>query len=91
MEHGLSCSTVGGIFPDQGSNPCPLIGRRILNHCATREIPVFVFLNISDPQLVEPVDAQPAYTADQLYILQIRSVFLNDLKAIPLKCNHQEV
>ena len=22
--HGLSCSTACGIFPDQGSNPCPL-------------------------------------------------------------------
>ena len=22
--HGLSCSMVCGIFPDQGSNPCPL-------------------------------------------------------------------
>ena len=26
--HGLSCSVACGIFPDQGSNPCPLqIGR----------------------------------------------------------------
>ena len=24
VAHGLSCSTVYGIFPDQGSNPCPL-------------------------------------------------------------------
>ena len=24
MAHGLSCSTACGIFPDQGSNPCPL-------------------------------------------------------------------
>ena len=23
-EHGLSCSTACGIFPDQGLNPCPL-------------------------------------------------------------------
>ena len=22
--HGLCCSAAGGIFPDQGSNPCPL-------------------------------------------------------------------
>ena len=22
--HGLSCSAACGIFPDQGSNPCPL-------------------------------------------------------------------
>ena len=24
MAHGLSCSVACGIFPDQGSNPCPL-------------------------------------------------------------------
>ena len=24
VAHGLSCSTTCGIFPDQGSNPCPL-------------------------------------------------------------------
>ena len=22
--HRLSCPTAGGVFPDQGSNPCPL-------------------------------------------------------------------
>ena len=25
MAHGLSCSMACGIFPDQGSNPCPLL------------------------------------------------------------------
>ena len=39
MVHGLSCSAACGIFPDQGSNPSPLHGRRILNHCASREAP----------------------------------------------------
>ena len=24
VAHGLSCSAAYGIFPDQGSNPCPL-------------------------------------------------------------------
>ena len=24
VAHGPSCSAAGGIFPDQGSNPCPL-------------------------------------------------------------------
>ena len=37
--HGPSCSTACGIIPDQGSNPCPWIGRQILNHCTTREAP----------------------------------------------------
>ena len=40
VAHGLySEGSVCGKFPDQGSNPCPFIGRRILNHCATREVP----------------------------------------------------
>ena len=39
-----SCSVACGIFPDQGSNLCPLHWRQILNHCATREAPrVFSF------------------------------------------------
>ena len=39
VARGLSCSTACGIFLDQGSNPCPLHWRRILNHCTTREVP----------------------------------------------------
>ena len=34
---GLGCSVTRGIFPDQGSHPCPLIGRRIVNGWNTRE------------------------------------------------------
>ena len=43
VAHGPSCSMACGIFPDQGSNLCPRIGRQILNHCATREalLPIF--------------------------------------------------
>ena len=57
VAHWPSCSAARGIFPDQGSNPCPLHwqadsqplrhqgspGRWILNHCATREAPVLSF------------------------------------------------
>ena len=53
VAHGPSHSAACGIFPHQGSNPCPLHwqadsqplrhqgspGWRILNHCATREVP----------------------------------------------------
>ena len=50
MAHRLNCSKAYGIFPDQGSNPCPLpsqtrdrtrvpcMGRWILNHCTTWEV-----------------------------------------------------
>ena len=37
VAHRPSCSAACGILPDQGSNPCPCIGRQTLNHCATRE------------------------------------------------------
>ena len=39
VAHGLRCSAACGIFADQGSNPCPLHWQRLLNHCATREVP----------------------------------------------------
>ena len=44
VAHGLSCSVACGIFPDQGSNLCPLHWQAILNHCATRGVPIFSFL-----------------------------------------------
>ena len=36
--HGLTCSSVCGIFLDQGLNPCHLHWQ-ILNHWTTREVP----------------------------------------------------
>ena len=43
---GLVALVVGGILLDQGSNPSPCIGRPILIHCTTREIPILLFLKI---------------------------------------------
>ena len=45
VAHGPSCSAACGIFPDQGSNPCPLHCRQILNHCTTRETLTHSFLS----------------------------------------------
>ena len=36
--HGLHCSTIRGVFPVLGSNPCPRVDRQILNHWATGEV-----------------------------------------------------
>ena len=47
VAHGPSCSTACGIFPDQGSNPCPLhwqADSQPLCHQGSPEIP-FVALN----------------------------------------------
>ena len=41
---GLSCPEAYGIFLDQGWNLCPCIGRWILNHWTTREVPGHRFL-----------------------------------------------
>ena len=41
-EHGLSCSTACGIFPDQGSNLCPLHWQADSYPLATREVPLLV-------------------------------------------------
>ena len=38
VAHRLSSPTEGGIFPDQGSNPCPLHWWQILSHWTTREV-----------------------------------------------------
>ena len=40
--HGLSCSSACGIFRDQGSNPCPCLGRWSLNHWTIREMQSFI-------------------------------------------------
>ena len=37
--YGLSCPTCGSLLPNQESNYIPCIGRWILNHWSTREIP----------------------------------------------------
>ena len=34
---GFRCSAAGGIFPDQGLNPCPLHWQFLI-HCTTREV-----------------------------------------------------
>ena len=38
LELALSSSKACGIFPDQGRNPGPHIGRQALIHCAAREV-----------------------------------------------------
>ena len=42
----LSCPLVCGIFLDQGWKPCLLIGRQILNHWTTGEVPDRILIEI---------------------------------------------
>ena len=47
VAHRLRCSPTGGIFLDQGSNPCSLHWNQILVHCTTREILIsFIFKDL---------------------------------------------
>ena len=41
--HGLSCSAARSSWT-RAQTRVPCIGRRILNHCATREVPILFFL-----------------------------------------------
>ena len=38
VAHELGCPHACGIFPHQGLNPCPRIGKWILDHWPTREV-----------------------------------------------------
>ena len=46
VAHGPSCPKACGIFPDQGSNLCPLTGRRILSHQTARKVPLFFLMSL---------------------------------------------
>ena len=62
--HGLSCSLAYAIFPDQGSNPCPLLWQAdsqpldhqgspttfFFTHCASVTLVPFVFLDDPMPE-----------------------------------------
>ena len=55
VEHELSCPVVCGIFLDLGLNPCPFIGRQILNNvracvcvCAHVHMPAQLCLTLYD-------------------------------------------
>ena len=43
-----------GLFLDQGSNPCPCIGRQIVNHWTTREVPLATFSSLFTKRRVVP-------------------------------------
>ena len=44
VAHGPSCYAACGISPARARTRVPCIGRRILNHCATREALYYAFL-----------------------------------------------
>ena len=46
VAHRLSCPVGCGIFLDKGSNRCLCIGRQILNHWTTREVPIHEYFLI---------------------------------------------
>ena len=44
VAHGLNCSTACGIFPDQGSNPCPLHWQADSQPLRHQGSPCFLFM-----------------------------------------------
>ena len=45
VAHGPSCSVACGIFPDQGSNPCPLHWQADSQPLRHQGSPIYIFLN----------------------------------------------
>ena len=45
MAHGPSCSAACGIFPDQGSNPCPLHRQADSQPLRHQGSPIYFFMN----------------------------------------------
>ena len=86
VAHGPSCSAACGIFPDQGSNPCPCIGRQTLNHCATREAQTLSFKyytrqlsSVENPSRTGGPDESPLPHHSLPHISQFR--FISTLRA----------
>ena len=46
VAHGSSCSAACGIFPDQGSNPCPLHWQADSQPLRHQGSPIFVFISL---------------------------------------------
>ena len=69
VAHGPSCSTVCGIFPDQGSNPCPLhwqADSQPLCHQGS-PYPNIIETNIADAFSHERISSNILANSDGLY------------------------
>jgi len=58
VAHGLSCSRSRGIFPDQGSNPCPLhwqVDSVPLNHQGSPTISYFDDILLAGETVLDPL------------------------------------
>ena len=62
--HGLSCPIAHKILPDQGSNPCPLHCRQILNHWTPRELQASDHIQCPPPILSGTQAKNPGILAD---------------------------
>ena len=71
--HGFSCPAACGIFPDQGSNPCPCLGRWILKHRATREVPTpILYTNKLRHRWAESLSHVTQMGADRIQLLFVQ-------------------
>ena len=64
---GFSCSAAGGIFPDQGLNPCPLHWQFLI-HCNSREVQNISLLLHAVPHFESP--QKPS-----MFVVSTRSCF----------------
>ena len=80
VAHGLSCSAACGIFPDQGSNPCPLhwqVDSQPLRHQGSPPI-IIIIIFFNDTATTE------IYTGeDTLSLHDALPIFKNIIGGLP--------
>ena len=81
VAHGLSCSAACGIFPDQGSNPCPLhwqADSQPLRHQGSPMVLLFIGISVgkhSDFTTIVPCQWQHEVTSPCLYWVDFYFLF----------------
>ena len=85
VAHGPSCSAARGIFPDQGSNPCPLhrqANSQPLCHQGSPRFLIFNWLQAARSGLEEK--AHHVLTLLWAFISMISLIFVTFLSSLPL-------
>ena len=75
VAHGPSCSAACGIFPDQGSNPCPLHWQADSQPLRHQGSPVLIFESVIKSKLVLLAPQQASKSRDKLLGQGIATLF----------------
>ena len=86
VAHGPSCSVACGIFPDQGSNPCPLHRQADSQPLCHQGSPLaYLFLNRRNHHILKEADEND-YFLDLFYNTESQTLFFNWIEFILKQC-----